>query len=139
MQHSHKLVIILLGTWLSYVVVWQVNALTLAYSGTSSLITYPGSVRGASYAVHNYGVGIGSAPEAAWIWDESGGSGDCAMDLNIKHSFGLKCLNQPLTVYITADNVYSFSLNSASASGGNWQAVDSYSVSTAGYSCGTVI
>jgi hypothetical protein len=108
---------------------------TLAYSGTSTTILSPGGQRSASYAAHDYNRGVAGTP-ASWVWDETGGTGDCYMDIRFAHSFTLKCLNVPLTLYASADDEYTFYLNGASGSGNSWEVTNTFSISTSGISCG---
>lgn len=58
------------------------------------------------------------------------------MNLRVAHDLYIKCLNQPLTVYMMCDNYFSFELNGATGADGGWGGAFSYSVPTTNVACG---
>ncbi len=97
-------------------------AITLAYSSPSTTtITRPGPNHAAAACTFGGWSGApASSPSAQWIWDGNGYSGGCPMDITISHSFTIRCINQPLTLTIRADNFFWSYLNGVSGYGDNW-------------------
>lgn len=108
----------------------------LAQSGLTTVITAPGLPRYAEYAAYNYPINISAVPTARWIWDGPGNTIDCKMNITVKHEFTIKCLNEPLKLYISADNWYVFQLLGTTGNGTDWSPPKEFSVSTVGVSCG---
>lgn len=78
----------------------------LAQSGLNSIIAEPGAPRPAAYSQYSYPHNLSAVASARWIWDGPGNTADCNMNITVKEDFTIKCLDEPMKVYIAADNYY---------------------------------
>lgn len=75
------------------------------------------------------------------MWDGPANNNPCSANVAIQHKFTLPCLGQDLTVYATADDNFTISINGVTGStplGTDWQTINSHTVSTTGINCGTI-
>jgi hypothetical protein len=82
-------------------------AMNLALSGTSSVITFPDSSVSAT-VLTDQPRSLKGSPNSKWIWNSQGSSLFCDMTIGVSHNFTIQCLNQPIVLYIAADNMFSF-------------------------------
>lgn len=60
------------------------------------------------------------------------------MDISVSHTFGIKCLNQPVALYIAAYDTFSFEVNGQKGTGTDNAKDYSFSVPTTGIACGNL-
>jgi hypothetical protein len=112
----------------------------LVQSDYTTPLVFPTTTFTASPANYNWGLSIASAPTAFWIWDSSGGvTAECNMTIRVIEKISVMCLNQPLTLYVTADNIFTSSLNGVSGSGDAWNVLSTYTIPTTNVPCGKLI
>lgn len=58
------------------------------------------------------------------------------MTIRAIEKFSVVCLNQPLTLYVAADNYFYSLLNGVSGYGDSWSTLYTYTISTTNVSCG---
>ena len=130
---------LLASTRLSNVVLGCLRAGTvvLAQSSLSSIISAPGPPRYAAYAAQVYPQNLTAVPSARWIWDGPGDTANCNMNITVEETFTIKCLNEPMKVYIAADNWYTSEILGVLGTGNNWAASEIYNIPTIGIACST--
>jgi hypothetical protein len=112
------------------------GTIVLAESGLNSIVSEPGPPRNAAYQNYVYPHSLSAVPSARWIWDGPGTTADCNMNITVYENFTIKCLNEPMTVYIAADNYYTATMLNITGSGNDWSASEVYVVPTTDIACG---
>jgi hypothetical protein len=56
----------------------------IAQSGLNSIIASPGTPRPAAYVNYNYPFSISQVPSARWIWDGTGDTPTCNMNITVE-------------------------------------------------------
>lgn len=115
----------------------RTNPIVLAKSGLSTLLIAPGVPRYATYAATAYKQNLSVVPEARWVWDGPGNNAGCTMRITVEENVTVKCLNQPLTAYIAADNEYTFNALGISGTATGLYTPETYNIPTNGVACGT--
>jgi hypothetical protein len=82
-------------------------AMDLALSGTSTIITFPNSSVSA-IVLTNQPRTLAAIPNSKWIWNSQATSSLCDMSIRVSHNFTIKCLNQPIRLDMTSDNLFNF-------------------------------
>lgn len=112
------------------------STVVLTNSGLHTMVVAPGSPRNATFVTKSYSQKLSAAPSAKWIWDGPGNNADCEPIITVLDNFTIKCLHEPLTVYIEADNSYTSNILGVAGAGSNWKVADIYNVPTLGVACG---
>lgn len=113
----------------------KASTVVLAESGLGTIITSPGSPRNATYVAYVYSHNITASPSARWIWDGPGNNAGCNPNITIEHNFTIRCLNEPLKAYVSADNSYTCNILGVSGAGNDWRETSVYTVPTTGMTC----
>lgn len=99
----------------------EAGVVVLAQSSLKSIIAAPGTPRPASFVNRVYPQNLTEVPSARWIWDGTGDTATCNMNITVEETFTVKCLDEPMTVYIAADNMYSATILNVTGKGNNWR------------------
>lgn len=107
-------------------------SIELIVSGENSIVTDPGPPHPATVLSNTW---IPTS-NAKWIWHNQNTIENCYRYLSVEHTFTIRCLNLPLTLYIQADDTYSFAINGFSGSSSDYTKVSIYTTETQEILCG---